>query len=170
MFHTSKRVLLVLANESEGGKSTAKNSTISMENQINRISLTILIDTANCIAECMARRKFYDYKGRDRVGRSSFCSYSRLVIVCKTTMWLFPKYAEHVWARSPLNHRNHYLVQSVDSALFRRVAVLKIPLGGPVSSGLQGLSGRQTAETLTSSSSSSLAYFSPSSFLFFFFF
>lgn len=56
---------------------------------------------------------------------------------------------------------NLYFVQSVDTA--RRVAVLKIPLGGPVFSGLQGLPGRQTAKTLTSGSCTEILHtFRPS--------
>ncbi|KAK1121852.1 hypothetical protein K0M31_010162 [Melipona bicolor] len=45
MFHTSKHVFLVLAKEPEGGKSTAKDSSISTELLNRLILLKILIDT-----------------------------------------------------------------------------------------------------------------------------
>lgn len=102
----------------------------------------------------------------------------------------FPEVCRRCLSTTTTDSPNHYLVQSVDTG--RRVAVLKIPLGGPVLSGLQGLPGRQTAKTLTSdrarrsctrfdltitssstsfpSSSSSSIFPSSSSCVFFFFF
>lgn len=61
---------------------------------------------------------------------------------------VFPEVCRRCLSTTTTDSPNHYLVQSVDTG--RRVAVLKIPLGGPVFSGLQGLPGRQTAKTLTS--------------------